>query len=95
MDRVTGFSSSTLSILSFGMFSSPVRLEDQVAIDDHPDWKSGSDRQRWLYIEITADHLLARLVQGIRGTQPQRLKDTRIVAAVGSGTEFGSHAKEG
>ena len=77
------------------MFSSPVRFEDQVAIDDHPDWKSGSDRERRLNIEIAADHLLARLVQGIRGTQAQRLKDARVVAAVGSRTEFGSHAEEG
>src|SRR5262249_4279406 len=75
--------------------SSPVGFEDQVAIDDHPDWKSGPDCQRGLNIEVTAHHLLSCLVQGIRRAQSQRLKNAGIVAAVCPRAEFGSYAKAG
>ena len=48
--------------------SSPVRLEDQIAIDDDPDWKSRPDRERGLNIKVASNHLLSSLIQRIGGS---------------------------
>ena len=70
---------------------SPVRLEYQIAVDDHADREARPDRQRRLDIEIAPNDLLTGLVEGIPCPTSQRLNNVAVVAA---GAEFGPNAKQ-
>jgi hypothetical protein len=44
-------------------YSAPIRLQQEIAIDDHPHRKSRPDRERRLDVEIAASDLLAGLIE--------------------------------
>ena len=69
--------------LSLAMYLSLpfVRLEDQIAVHDHPRWKPWPDRQRRLNIEILLNDLLAGLVEAIASPLPGQATD-RVVSSV-------------
>jgi hypothetical protein len=48
----------------------PVRLKNEIAIDDNAHRNSGADVQRTLNIEAAPNDLLACLIQRISGTMP-------------------------
>ena len=49
------------------MFLIPIRLEHKVAIDDHSYWKSRSDRQRRLDVQVASNDLLSGLIGNDEG----------------------------
>ena len=61
--------------------SSPIGSENEVAVDDDANRKSRADGDRPLDVEVSADDLLAGLIEACRGAAPKRLE--QVVLRVG------------
>lgn len=59
-------------------FSSAVKPEHQVTIDDHPHPKTRMNHQCWSDVEIAANHLLAGLVDRIACSESQGRNDVAV-----------------
>jgi hypothetical protein len=88
----TGLSSGIEPSLSRAIFLPLVGLKHQITVHDHTDRETRSDGERWLDIEITPNHLLTGLTEGIPCPTTQRLNNSAVAAA---GTEFGPNAQQG
>ena len=68
--------------------SSPVGLKYEVTIDYHANRKSRADREGRLDIEVPSNDLLARLVDRIGSPETESLKNSRVVAVIGTRAEL-------
>ena len=63
-----------------------VRLEHQIAVDDHAHRETRPDCQCRLNIEIPLNDFLSGLVQAIAGSPTERRDDITIAAGTGGGS---------
>src|SRR5260370_188935 len=71
-------------------FSTLVRPNHEIPLDDHTRGIAGPDRDRRLNVEIAACNLLPGLVQAVCAAAPQRRHDGAVVVG---GAKFGADAE--
>jgi len=82
--------------LEFGhALSSPIRLKNQIAIDNHTNWEARPNCECWLDVETASNHLPASLIQRVGGTTAQCSNDCTVVAiCVGALAELGTDCQK-
>ena len=71
-----------------------VRLEQEVAVNDHANRKTWADRQRGLDVEVALNNPLSGLIQGIAGSPTECCNDIAIAAGTGGSSEFAADAQQ-
>jgi hypothetical protein len=91
-----GFSSASGASLSFTIVSLSTfeRLQNQVAVDDHPHRETRPDRQGWLDVEVALNGCLSGLIHAVAGPAPKRGDDIGIGAGTGGRSKLAADAKQ-
>src|SRR5437773_8038862 len=66
----------------------PIWCKHEVAMYNDSHRKPGTNSQGRLNVEVPTHHLLTGLIQGICGSQTQRLKNGRVGAGIGTGSQL-------